>query len=107
MFKPLLRVLPALSGNVTISCNLNDFVQIDDEVFECYVRTAKLLPLSSNLFKKNMNISLLNSSYEWDLKNFYTFYYPYFWKSWFTFLDKDLPRYDKYTNNLRVEFKIE
>lgn len=107
MFKPLLRVLPALSGNVTISCNLNDFVQIDDEVFECYVRTAKLLPLSSNLFKKNMNISLLNSSYEWDLKKFYTFYYPYFWKSWFTYLDKDLPRYDKHTNNVTRDIDFE
>ena len=107
MFKPLLRVLPALSGNVTINCNLNDFVQIDDEVFECYARTAKLLPLSSNLFKKNLSISLLNSSYEWDLKNFYTFYYPYFWKSWFMYLDKDLPRYDKYSNNINRDIDFE
>jgi hypothetical protein len=56
MFKPLLRVLPALSGNVTIDCVLNEFEALEDNEFSCYARSAKLLPISSNLFKRNMHI---------------------------------------------------
>ena len=71
MIKPLLRVLPSLSGNVKIVCDLDDYNKVSSNNFECFVRKAKLSPLSSNLFNKFINISLLQSSYEWDLKTFF------------------------------------
>jgi hypothetical protein len=107
MFKPLLRVLPALSGNVTIDCVLNEFEALEDNEFSCYARSAKLLPISSNLFKRNMHISLLNSSYEWDLYRFYRFYSNYFWKSWFAFDTNDLPKFDKYNSNPNRDLDFE
>ena len=50
MIKPLLRVIPKLSGNVKLACNLFDFNKVklgENTVYEANVRYAKLLPLSS------------------------------------------------------------
>ena len=63
MFKPLIRTIPSLSGNIKVSCFLDNLEKIDHNNFECFVRSAKLAPLSSSLFSKFLPISLLNSSY--------------------------------------------
>ena len=68
MFKPLLRTMPSLTGNVKLVCVLNNYELVDEHIFEVNVRTGQLLGLSSQLFNKYINVSLLNSSYEWDLK---------------------------------------
>ena len=73
MLKPLIRTIPNLSGNVKIACTLSDFKKIDDK-FECHVRHARLLPLSTTLAQKECDVNLLNSTYEFDLKKYYKLY---------------------------------
>ena len=48
MIKPLIRTIPNLSGNVKLACTLSDFKKTSTELYECYVRYARLLPISSN-----------------------------------------------------------
>ena len=64
MFKPLLRTMPSLTGNVKLVCVLNNYELVDEHIFEVNVRTGQLLGLSSQLFNKYINVSLLNSSYQ-------------------------------------------
>lgn len=88
MIKPLLHTIPALSGNITLACSLNDYVRIGDTI-ECHVRTAKLAPLSHELAIKKCEISLLTSSYEFDIKKFFSSYSNYFYDSLFSYSKKD------------------
>lgn len=110
MFKPLIRTIPALSGNIKLSCFLDNLEKIDHNNFECFVRSAKLTPLSSSLFSKFLPISLLNSSYEWDVKSFYAWYSEYFWNLYFDFNKNDYKKLDKHNiNNIRnvdLEFGV-
>ena len=69
MLKPLLKVLPTLSGNVKLVCEVNKYEQVSNDTFNGYVRSAKMLPLSSQLSTKPINIFLSTSSYEIDIKN--------------------------------------
>ena len=66
MFKPLLRVIPTLSGNVKLACNLLDYEkyvdQAGNDVYETNVRYAKLYPISANLWKKKIDAGLLGST---------------------------------------------
>lgn len=102
MFKPLIRVLPSLSGNVKLICNLTEYDKLENNYFETNVRSARMSPLSSNLFSKYIPVSLLNSSYEWDIKTFYKFYNNYFWDGCFEYSKIDVPKIDKYNiNNVR------
>ena len=88
MIKPLLHVVPALSGNVTLACNLNDYAN-NDGIIECHVRSAKLAPLSHEIAQKKCEAGLLTSSYEFDLKKFYAYYSNYFYDSLFSYSEKD------------------
>ena len=110
MFKPLIRTIPSLSGNIKLSCFLDNLEKIDHNNFECFVRSAKLTPLSSSLFSKFLPISLLNSSYEWDVKSFYAWYSEYFWNLYFNFNKNDYKKLDKHNiNNIRnvdLEFGV-
>jgi len=92
MIKPLLHTIPALSGNVTLACNLNDYAKIG-EAIECHVRSARLVPLNSNISIKQCDISLLTSSYEFDLKKFYSYYPNYFYDSTFSYENEDYAEY--------------
>lgn len=99
MLKPLLKVLPGLSGNVKIACNITDIENVDKNVFISHVRYAKLLPLSSELAQQKVEVNLLKSSYEVDLHRFFTCYSHYFYKSLFDFnkvdhklLNKTIPQ---------------
>ena len=62
MIKPLLRIIPNLSGNVKLCCTLRDFNKLIDNTFETNIRGSLLNPLSHTLYQKNINVSLLNSS---------------------------------------------
>ena len=74
MLKPLLKVLPTLSGNVKLVCEITKYEQIDNETFNAYVRSARLLPLSNNLIHKNCYVNLATSMFEQDMKRFYDLY---------------------------------
>lgn len=102
MFKPLLRTLPSLSGNMKIVCMLNNYNEVEEHVFEANVRSAQLKPLSSQLYNKYYTLSLLSSSYEWDVRSFYKKYSEYFYKTLFDINKIDMPLYvDGAINNVR------
>lgn len=92
MLKPLLHTIPSLSGNVTLACNLTDYLKIGENI-ECHVRSARLVPLNSDLSIKKCEVSLLQSSYEFDIKKFYSYYPNHFYDSTFKFENKDYAEY--------------
>ena len=89
MIKPLLRVLPSLSGNVKLACQLSDIHQSSANVWEATVRGATMLPLSLKTWESGLNAGLLSSSWEYDLQKYYAVYSDVFFKSCFSF-DKSL-----------------
>ena len=96
MIRPLLRVLPSLSGNVKLVCDLDNYDKMSQNDYECFVRSARLSPLSSNLFNKFISISLLQSSYEWDLRKFFINYSDYFWKTHFNYSKINIRKFSCY-----------
>ena len=57
MFKPLLKTLPSLSGNMKIACKLDGYKNVRQNIYECFVNEAKLAPLSHDLYDKNIKLN--------------------------------------------------
>lgn len=95
MIKPLLRTIPSMSGNVKLACTLLDYNKIKEDTFETNIRGAHLLPLSSSLFQKSVTANLLNSSWEYDLKKFYTAYSDIFYDTVFPISVLEMPILDE------------
>lgn len=110
MIKPLLRSIPTMSGNVKLACTLLDYNKISKDTFETNIRGAHLFPLSSQLFQKSVKVSLLNSSYEYDLKRFYSAYSDTFYSPCFEYDKKDIKMLDRtsvvYTRNTDFEYGV-
>lgn len=110
MIKPLLRTIPQLSGNVKISSILTDIKEVSNNIFESEIRYATLQPLSSDLYQKNIEANLLNSTYAFDLKKYYTYYNDIFFESNFDFNKQDMYIVDKttdqYFRNTDFEFGV-
>lgn len=108
MLKPLLRILPLLSGNVMINCTLSDYLSTDNKTYQCFVRGATLDPLSANLYRKGIKCNLLGSTYDYDLKEYYKYYRDVFYSSSFSWDKTDMIRLDKthpiQNRNTDVEF---
>jgi hypothetical protein len=108
MLKPLLKVLPTLSGNVKLVCEITKYEQIDNETFNAYVRSARLLPLSNNLIHKNCYVNLATSMFEQDMKRFYDLYNQYFYKHCFEYSKNDYAQfnYSDTINNRNTNFEF-
>lgn len=110
MFKSLLRTSPLYSGNVKIGCELRDYELVDKNVYECNIRSAKLLPISHQLAQKNVEAKLLGSTYDFDLKEFYSRYSDYFFESCFGFNKDDMSIIDyassQYQRNTDFEYGV-
>lgn len=110
MLKPLLRTIPNLSGNVKLCCSLIDFNKLSKDSYESNIRGAVLNPLSHTLYQKNINVSLLNSSYEYDLQKFYVAYSDNFFNSCFEYDNKDIMKLDRtsdmYLRNTDFEYGV-
>ena len=113
MIKPLLRTIPTLSGNVKLACTLLDYNKTSEDgniIYETNIRGAKLLPLTSSLFQKNLTVSLLNSSWEYDVKKFYSCYSDVFYNINFNYNKNEIEKIDKtsiiYQRNTDFEFGV-
>jgi hypothetical protein len=99
-----------MSGNVKLACTLVDYNKISKDLFETNIRGAHLYPLSSQLFQKSVKVSLLNSSYEYDLKRFYSAYSDTFYSPCFEYDKKDIKMLDRtsvvYTRNTDFEYGV-
>ena len=93
MFKALLKTLPSLSGNMKLGCFIDDYTK-HNKTYTCKVKTAKLLPIAHTLFDKNIYVNLKNNAYEYDVKNFYKYYFDVFYKSRFSFSKLNTPIID-------------
>ena len=98
MLKPLLRTIPTMSGNVKLACNLLDYNNTSNNVYETDVRYAKLLPISSTLYQKKIETQLLGSSWEYDLKKFYSVYNDVFFEPYFKYNAEKILKIDKTQN---------
>lgn len=92
MFKPLLRTLPNICGNVKLACYLGDYTTTDKfkNDFESNIRIAKLVPINSIAWQNICYAKLLDSSWEFDVARFYKTYIKSFYESTFKFNKKDL-----------------
>lgn len=88
MFKPLLKTLPSLSGNMKLDCIVNvDRRNTNDatKTFEGYVDTAYLNAISSKFYDKRISINLKNNDFEYDVKEFYKYYFDMFYDTNFRY----------------------
>ena len=99
MFKPLLRTLPSLTGNIKLACEINDYIDEGNNVYSTYIRSASLQPLQNNLYNRRININLINGMWEYDVAKFYKYYSNYFYKQNFTFLYDDFAKLDLVSYN--------
>ena len=61
MFKPLLRTLPSLTGNIKLACEINDYVDEGNNVYSTYISSASLQPLQNNpCFHKHNPLVMLS-----------------------------------------------
>lgn len=112
MIKPLLRIIPSYSGNIKISCELSDYTHtktIDTtDIYECRVRGAVLDSASDSLSRKKISCNLLGSSYDYDLKTFYTYNKDVFFDSGFQYNSEEIQKIDRTvdqpTRNQDVEY---
>ena len=93
MFKALLKTIPSLSGNMKLSCFLDDYRKNKNEYY-CSIKTAKLIPLSHTLYDKNISINLKNNSYEYDVKKFFEHYFNIFYSTYNDFSKINIPILD-------------
>lgn len=99
MFKPLLRTLPSLTGNIKLACEINDYVDEGNNVYSTYIRSASLQPLQNNLYNRRINVNLINGMWEYDVAKFYKYYSNYFYKQNFAFLYDDFAKLDLVSYN--------
>ena len=108
MFKPLLKTLPSLSGNMQIACKLEGYKYLKDNIYECFVNEANLMPLSYKLYDKIIDLNLKNNDYEYDVKNFFQYYSHIFYKTNFNYSKQNIPIIDfsNPINNSNKDFQF-
>ena len=71
MIKSLTRTIPAISGNYTIACNLNDINKIDNINYNCSIFEASLIPLDDKMqLNRLVKCNLLNGKLSYDVKKY-------------------------------------
>lgn len=109
MLKSLARILPTLSGDVTIACHLSDYTHTFDSqynnVYNSQIKRVRLLPLSTDIYNRYTECNLIGSSYDFDITNFYKYYKDTFFESNFIYnknshilVDKTVQQYDRNIN---------
>ena len=99
MFKPLLRTIPSLSGNVMIGCKV-DRVQRSNKNKSMYVaaiQSAALYPTQNSVFTKKLNLNLATGKWEHDVRRFYHVFSDSFYKDNYIFNKKDYKLLDLFS----------
>lgn len=94
MFKPLLRVIPSLSGNMKLSCFCDSFKTESTNIYNCSIQRAKLISLTDSLYDNNIDVNLKNNAFEYDVKNFYKYYSDTFYSTCFDYSKVNIPVLD-------------
>mgnify|MGYP003290507375 CR=1 FL=1 len=86
MIKPLLKVIPTLSGNVKLGCEVSRYEKISDNIFAGICRNGHIYPLSNEAYTKVIDVSFLNGAWEYDISKFFNNgYSSIFYKDTFKF----------------------
>lgn len=98
MFRSLLRTIPAISGNFTLSCVLNEYVKQSNSQYACYINNAFLMPLDNKfMLHKDIYVNLVNAKYEYDVQRYFKLISDKFYKDTFTNpQDAPFTEYNKY-----------
>ena len=94
MLKPLLRVIPSLSGNMKLSCFCDDYKMESNNIYNCSIQRAKLISLTDSLYDNNIDVNLKNNAFEYDVKNFYRYYSDTFYNTCFNYSKVNIPILD-------------
>ena len=97
MFKALLKTIPSLSGNMKLSCFLENYKK-NKKKYNCSVKTAKLIPISHTLYDKNIFVNLKNNAFEYDVNKFYENYFDIFYSTNNSFSKINIPLLDIHDN---------
>ena len=97
MFKALLKTIPSLSGNMKLSCFLENYKK-NKKKYNCSVKTAKLVPISHTLYDKNIFVNLKNNAFEYDVNKFYENYFDIFYSTNNSFSKINIPLLDIHDN---------
>ena len=90
MFKPLLRTLPTLSGNVLLGCKIDKISKTDkNNIYETDIQAASLYTAQRDIFTKKINVNLGTGKWEYDIRRFYTYFSDIFYKDNYLFNKKD------------------
>lgn len=90
MFKPLLRTLPTLSGNVLLGCKIDKISKTDkNNIYETDIQAASLYTAQRDIFTKKINVNLGAGKWEYDVRRFYTYFSDIFYKDNYLFNKKD------------------
>ena len=110
MFKSLLRTIPTLSGNMTLSCKLDEFEQLSQDNFSTYIRNAIIMPLQNKYYSKKIDINIFKGRWESDVARYFLYYSDNFYEENFTYLKDDYKfidlqiNYDNDSRNKDYEF---
>ena len=97
MFRSLLRTLPSLSGNISLSCIIDKSLidKLSTNEYLVSIKDAELIPLQNSLYNKRIPVSLLTQNWEYNVATFYNTYSSIFFKN----------NYDLLTNG-KEDYKI-
>ena len=102
MFRSLLRTIPSVSGNFTLSCRLNDIIKKSDKEYVTYINSAILLPLDNNIkLFRDININLQNAKYEYDIQRYWRLISDSFYKDTYLIHENIFDSYDGNNYNLK------
>ena len=80
MFRSLLQTIPTVSGNFTLACKLNNYIQNNDYEYTSYINDAILMPLDNSYnLTKDIKINLVNGKYEYDIRKYFKEISAYFY----------------------------
>lgn len=95
MFKPLVRSLPSLSGNISLSCIIEKtFIdKINNNEYIASIKNAELIPLQNSLYNKRIPVSLLTDRWEYNVSTFYNTYQSIFYTNEYSLMTNDVEDY--------------
>lgn len=89
MFKPLLRTIPTLTGNISLNCELDNLVKESSYEWAANVVHASAMPLQNNLINNVRHVSLMRDLWEQNVKTFYGKYKNVFYNDNYIYNKKD------------------
>ena len=103
MFYPLLRTIPALTGNFMLACDISTWRRESTISHIANIDTASLMPLQNSVYNRLINVNLLNDNYEFDVARYYKHYSDIFYDENYVYNPEYIPDLDVTSNDVNNE----